>query len=277
MGDELGDFLEKHEVHYLSDINKLPFDIKEKIYSYFIPEKLYQILNVKDYDTLKNKYFLKIFCEPGTDFVKIEIKTDKKQKDWVFLLELADTIYYQLELSLIVICDPNAPFFDVYYDKFGHRNYFATAKRNIEEEIKALQAGLYPHQTRRGLKLFDEVLTILERFCKLTDKHLIETDPLGYASAIFYERKGFGYIDGKKLMIDIDNGFYPDGILYKLLDDKNIFRKKSYWNSVWGRSWAIHDGILKDGMNLEFNDIKMYKPVDRKLNINTFMMKGDAQ
>jgi len=275
--NEIEYFVKKYDLHYLQEINRLPHEIKEKIYSFFIPQKLYQLLNIKDFSTLKDKYFVRIFCDSGTDFVKIEIKTDSRQKDWIFLLELADTIYYQLELSLIVICDPKADFYNVYHDRFGHRNYFATAERNIEEEIRALQAGLYPHQTRKGLKLFDEVLDKLETFCRLTEKHLIETDPLGYASAIFYEKKGFGYISGKKLMLEIDSEFYPNGRLYKLLDDSNIFRKRSYWDSVWGRSWAIHDGVLKEGLGVEFNNIKMYKPINKKLNVNTFMVKGEVQ
>ncbi|KAA0258590.1 hypothetical protein FHQ18_05370 [Deferribacter autotrophicus] len=266
--------LRKENLLYLSDINQLSYAEKEKIYSHFIPEKLYQILGIKNFDELKNKYYFRLFCEPGTDFVKIEIKIDKNQKDWIFLLEIADTIYYQLELSLIVIGDPNAPFFDVYHDRFGHRNYFATAERNIEEETKALKAGLYPHQSRKGLNLFDNLLENLESFCRYTEKHLIETDPLGYASAIFYEKKGFGYIDGKKLMLKIDKEFYPEGLLYKKLDNSNIFRKQEYWNNVWGRSWAIHDGVLKEALGVEFNHIKMYKPIDKKLQVNTFMTQG---
>ncbi|WP_273266225.1 hypothetical protein [Flexistipes sinusarabici] len=82
--------------------------------------------------------------------MKIEIKTDESQKDWVFLLEMADTIYYQIELSLIVTGEPRYPFYDVFSDKFGHQNYFATMIRNIPEEEKALKDGLFPHQARKG-------------------------------------------------------------------------------------------------------------------------------
>lgn len=213
---------------------------------------------------------MKIFSDSSVDFVKIEIKSDSKQKDWVFLLELADTVYHQIELSLIVTGDPAFPFFDVFSDKFGHRNYFATMVRNIPAETKALKAGLFPHQARKGLNIFDELLERLEKFALEMGKHLIETDPLAYNNAIFYEKKGFGYINGKNLMKDIDREFQPGGTLYNSLDNSSIFRQKKFWKSLRGRSWSIHDGILEENFGKMFDNVKMYKPIGKTLSVSTF-------
>ena len=254
------------------EINEFPFADKEKLYSELIPDQIYSVFNIKnrDIESLKENSCFKIFCDKNADFVKIEIKTDENQKDWVFLLELADTIYYQIELSLIVTGDPRYPFYDVFSDKFGHQNYFATMIRNIPEEEKALKDGLFPHQARKGLKIFDELLEKLETFAESMDKHLIETDPLAYNNAIFYEKKGFAYIHGKNLMETIDKEFKPGGSLYRSLDNSNIFRKKEYWNNLRGRSWAIHDGILHEKFGEYFDNVKMYKPLGKNLNVKTF-------
>lgn len=218
---------------------------------------------------MKSDYYLNIFCDSYVDFVKIEVKMNKEQNDWIFLLELADTIYFQLELSLIVTGDPEAESFNVFSDKFGHQNYFGTMVRNIPEEKKAIRAGLFPHQSRKGLSLFDELMIRLENFAKYMDKHLIETDPLAYNNAYFYEKKGLGYVKGKTFMRKIDKEFQPGGILYNLLDSSNIFRQEYYWKTLKGRSWAIHDGVLKEGMGTFFDGVKMYKPVGKELRLNT--------
>lgn len=259
-------------LYSIKEINELPQNEKEKLYTVLIPDQIFSVFNIRnrDIEVLKNNSFSQIYCDKNSDFVKIEIKTEKAQKDWVFLLEVADTIYYQLELSLIVTGDPQCRFYDVFSDKFGHQNYFATMVRNIPEEKKALQDGLFPHQARKGLKIFDELMKRLENFAESMDKHLIETDPLAYNNAIFYEKKGFAYIHGKNLMETIDSGFHPGGLLYHRLDDSNIFRKKHYWKGLRGRSWAIHDGVLKETLDTYFDNVKMYKPIGKRLKVNTF-------
>jgi hypothetical protein len=40
--------------------------------------------------------------------------------------------------------------------------------------------------------------------------------------------------------------FQPGGELYEKLDNSNPFRRPEFAQSVRGRSWAIHDGILDD-------------------------------
>lgn len=70
--------------------------------------------------------------------------------------------------------------------------------------------------------------------------------PLFYHTAVLFERIGFSYIQGQSLMERITQGFAPGGDLRRLLDGSSPFRQAAQANSIRGRSWAIHDGILQD-------------------------------
>ncbi|MBZ0292315.1 MAG: hypothetical protein K8L99_07080, partial [Anaerolineae bacterium] len=62
----------------------------------------------------------------------------------------------------------------------------------------------------------------------------------------------------------------PGGSLYARLRDDNPFRQPTAWQTVRGRSWAIHDGIL----GYPFTGFQMYKTIGQHAGINTF---PDAQ
>jgi acetoin utilization protein AcuC len=77
---------------------------------------------------------------------------------------------------------------------------------------------------------------------------------------------GFGYLEGKKLMEEIDREFFPGGTLFERLDGSTPFRKRGAERSVRGRSWAIQDGIL----GKPWVSPKLYKPVGKVVGVNTF-------
>jgi acetoin utilization protein AcuC len=198
--------------------------------------------------------------------LRLEARVSPRDPDPVFFLELSDTHHHQMELAFCQIADPRATRFDVDLDQQGKNNLFATLGRNLSEELRAMQAGLFPNQTRRGLKMFGEFLPLLERFTDALGMELIVAEPLTYDNAIRYEKYGFDYVVGKRLMQEIDAGFAPGGELNRRLDGSTPFRSPAFANSVLGRSWAIHDGILDD----PWDGVRIYKTVGVHAGVDTF-------
>ena len=93
---------------------------------------------------------------------------------------------------------------------------------------------------------------------------------INYHNAIRYERNGFGYMEGRKQMEEIDREFLPGGRLYERLDGSTPFRMKGAEKSLRGRSWAIKDGILGG----PWTSPKIYKPVGKSVGLNTFHGEG---
>jgi hypothetical protein len=171
-----------------------------------------------------------------------------------------------MEFSFCIIADPSAPRFDVDLDQFGFDNCFATMGRNIPEEIRAMKAGLYPNQTRRGLRMIGEFFPLLERFVDSLGMEMIVAEPLTYDNAIRYERYGFDYLTGRRLMLAINAGFKPGGELFHRLDSSSPFRMPGMERTVRGRSWAIHDGILDEA----WDGVRIYKMIGENSGIDTF-------
>ena len=195
-----------------------------------------------------------------------EVRARPEDADVVFFAELADTQFHQMELAFCIICDPAAPRFAVDVTEAGAVNYFSSQGRNQLEELRAMQAGLFPHQTRRGLRMFGDFFALAERFTDSLGMEMIVAEPLSYDNAIRYEQYGFDYLTGKRLMLEIDRQFQPGGRLYQRLDGSSPFRMPGMEQTVRGRSWAIHDGILDE----PWDEIRIYKMIGVDAGLNTF-------
>ncbi len=255
-------------LHSLADINTLDQSEKERIYGALIPPRLYDTLDIdpvsfRGPDGERNVRFI---APAGLGLLRIEARLSSADRDPAFFLDLADTRYRQMELAFCIISDPTAPRFGVDRDSAGRDNCFATLGRNIPEELRAMAAGLFPNQTRRGLGLFKEFFPLFERFVDSLGMEMILAEPLTYDNAIRYEKYGFDYLTGKRLMCEINEGFRPGGMLYKRLDGSTPFRMPGQDRTVRGRSWAIHDGILDE----PWDEIRIYKMVGEFSSIDTF-------
>ena len=82
---------------------------------------------------------------------------------------------------------------------------------------------------------------------------------------MIFEKYGFTYQQGRRLMQRIQNGFGPDGDLIPLLDGSTPFRHPEAAQSIRLRSWAIHDGILGE----PFRNVTMYKQVGKHAGFST--------
>lgn len=252
----------------LREINRLPLPEKEAIYRELLPGELLQAFGIDARSLCGQDGCRKVdlVCPEGLGLLRIDVRREPSDRDSLFFVEVADTPYHQIELSFCFINDPTAPRFDVDVDATGRENSFATLRRNLPEEERAMRAGLFPHQVRRGLHMFGRFFERFERFVARLGVDLIVAEPLSYDNAIRYERYGFDYLAGKRLMHSIDEEFRPDGALTRRLDDASPFRKRGSEGSLLGRSWAIHDGILDQ----PWDGIRIYKVPGVAAGIDTF-------
>ena len=84
-----------------------------------------------------------------------------------------------------------------------------------------------------------------------------------------FERRGFAYVRGHKLMNDIQLEFQPGGRLHAALDGSTPFRQPEQWRTVRGRAWAIHDGILEE-IGLQWDHLRMIKQLGKHAGVETF-------
>lgn len=252
----------------LREINSLSGREKEHLYGKVIPSRLFSLFDISP-DTFlgsDGKRKIRFIAPDGLAFCRIEVRLAADDRDAVFFLEIADTQYHQMELAFCIINDPFSPRFDVDVDNNGRDNCFATLGRNIPAEIRAMESGLYPNQTHRGLRMFTEFLPLFERFVDSLGMEIIVAEPLSYDNAIRYEKYGFDYLTGKRLMLEINEGFRPGNCLQRKLDGSTPFRRPGFEATVHGRSWAIHDGILEK----PWDGIRIYRQVGKKAGIDTF-------
>ena len=104
-----------------------------------------------------------------------------------------------------------------------------------------------------------------EEFISSLGHDMYYIEPLYYHNAIIFERYGFAYQLGRRLMNEIQAGFGEGGELSQKLENSNPFRSPKAANSIRLRSWAIHDGIL----GMPYTNVTMYKRVGVSAHINT--------
>lgn len=265
------------ELSALTHINALEPSEKEAIYRGLLPARLLRILGIPAEGDRSRR--VRIIAPEGMSLARIEVRANPEDRRTVFFLDIAETHYHQMELSFCIINDPFAPCFAVDLDEKGNDNLFTTLGRNIPEEIRAMQAGLFPNQTSRGLRMFAEFFDKFERFVDSLGMDSILAEPLTYDNAIRYEKYGFDYLSGRRMMLEINREFRAGGVLFNKLDGSSPFRMPGMDKTVHGRSWAIHDGILDEPwddlsvdtiLNEPWEDIRIYKMIGMHAGVNTF-------
>ncbi|MCL4876031.1 MAG: hypothetical protein KJ064_05215 [Anaerolineae bacterium] len=249
--------------HSILEINNLPSPEKRQIYQRLIPDWVYSRFSI---DPVNNDEAIRMRCPAGSRAMEMSVYHQPYAIDPTLYINMVDTNNHQLMVLLVVISDPESPRYYIDVDSEGHATHFGTHGRNIPEELKAMEAGLAPGQTRAGLRAFKESVPIFEQFVSDMGHNVFFIEPLAYHNAIIFERYGFRYMYGKREMDYIHAAFQPGGELYERLNDSNPFRPRWAWNSVRGRSWAIHDGILGH----PFTGFQMYKKVGEHAGVDTF-------
>ena len=144
----------------------------------------------------------------------------------------------------MVINDPRGERFNIDRDAQGRDTLFGNHPAKLRRGGEGHECRPAPGQVRPGLHLLREMLRLLERFASRLGTSIISCEALFYHNAIQYERYGFGYLEGRKMMEEINREFLPGGNLFEKLDHSTPFRGKGAEKSARGRSWAIQDGIL---------------------------------
>ncbi len=201
---------------------------------------------------------------PGNPSVEMSLFHKADFPDPVLYGHLTDTLAGQVHVLLYILNDPNSERFDVDHLPDGRRTRFGTLLRNVEAEKAALEAELAPGQVRRGLRLLTPAIDSFEGFVTELGHDMYFVEPLYYHNAVIFERYGFAYQQGRRLMERIHNGFSEGGEFAGRLDG-SVFRRKDAENSIRLRSWAIHDGILGE----PFTNVTMYKRVGKSAGVST--------
>jgi len=255
----------------IRQLNNLPENVKRRVYRGLIPPVLLTRFAIDPIQwTNANKELLvAVRAEMETDRVLITARSSPDEMDEFFTLELADNSLNGIELNLIVLSDPAAPRHAIDRTAEGDPTMFGTLQRNLVAEEQALAAGLAPGQVRTGLGGSRLVFEQIDAFLSALGHRAYFLEPLTYASAWLFERRGFAYVRGHKLMDDIHREFQPGGVLYNCLDGRSPFRARSQANTVRGRAWAIHDGIL-EALDVRWDKIRMVKQIGRHAGVETF-------
>ena len=231
-----------------------------------IPPELVAAFNLNpDFYDRDGNDLLWINAEPACPDVEIALYHQPGFPDPVFYGHIMDTINGQFHILLYVLNDPNSPRFEIDRLPTGISTKLGTAGRNLEAEIAAMQSGLSPGQVRRGLRLLGPAVRTFEKFIESLGQTYYFTEPLYYHNAILFERHGFSYEIGRKLMERIQHGLMPGGEFLPGLDRSTLFRNPETVNSIRMRSWAIHDGIL----GVPFTDVTMYKQIGKDSGLTT--------
>jgi hypothetical protein len=253
------------ETYSIAGINNLSDQEQREIFIPLIPSILFERFSLPTdlIDSEGNDLFT-IHGDPGEQGLELKIFHKYGFQDPVLYSHMTDTLTCQIHVLLYIMNDPESPRFNTDVMPDGTPTEFGTKVRNLDAEAEAMQAGLLPGQIRSGLSLLSEAVDSFEDFIGRLKHTMYFNDPLYYHNAIIFERYGFRYQKGRRKLEEIHHRFTDDPELVAKLDG-STFRKPEAKQSIFYRSWAIHDGILGE----PFTDVTMYKTLGQRAEIDT--------
>jgi hypothetical protein len=258
----------------IAKLNRFPKEERDRIYLELVPGSIFEKFQI-DSQTLLNQYgerVVKGIFPPDDNFGCIEVQYRPGDKDCIFSCQVSlESFMQSLHLDFLIVNDPFSERFNVDIDELGQDTLYGTRSRNIPEEMRAMEAGLAPGMVRRGLRLMKEfTTTCLDRFMSSLELKSITTNAFFYHNAILWEKYGFTYFRGGKMMETIHKEFQPGGALFERLDGSTPFRRQGMEKAIRGRSWALYDGVHLDAFDEEWESPMMYKMQGKEFKANTF-------
>lgn len=252
--------------HTIFSINQLKPEEKRSIYQRVIPPSLLTRFGLsEDLIDPSGEDLLHLNCSNGSSVSEMALYHQAGFPDPLMYGQITDTINGQIHVLLYILNDPHSPRFDIDRTPDGEITRFGIHRRNLSAEIAAMEFGLAPGQIRRGLGIFSEAMEAFENFIESLGNELFFAEPLYYHNAVIFERYGFAYEKGRRLMERIQAGFEPGGDLRARLDGSTPFRSPQAADSIRLRSWALHDNLLDES----FANVTMYKWVRKSAGLNT--------
>lgn len=252
--------------HTISGINRLDRQTKHDIYARLIPPQVLARFKISpDFVDPAGNNLLEISCAAGSSDTQIALWHEYGFPDPILFGQITDTVHGMIHILLYILNDPKSPRFDVDRMPDGAATMFGTLKRNKDAEAAAMKFGLAPGQIRRGLNILKSAVQSFDDFILSLNQDMYFVEPLYYHNAIIFERYGFAYEKGRRLMEKIQSGFTLDGEYSKRLDGSSPFRLPEAAQSIRLRSWAIHDLIMDE----PFTDVTMYKRIGSLSKIST--------
>lgn len=249
----------------IASINSLSEQEKRDIFIPLIPPELFERFSLPEnlIDPQGNS-LMQFTGSPGAQSLELRLYHEFGFEDPLIYSHLADTLNVQIHILLYIMNDPSSPRYNTDRLPDGTKTEFGTRARNIPAELTAMQAGLLPGQLRKGLNLLAEAVVAFETFVSNLRHTMYFVEPLFYHNAIIFERYGFNYQTGRRKMEEINNRFQHDESLIAQLGS-SPFRDPKARESIFHRSWALHDGILGE----KFDGVTMYKVLGKTNNVNT--------
>ncbi len=251
-------------VRSLQQINNLDLSTQRQWYTRLVPEPLLDLLGLTR-DDLDNRRFT-FTTAPNHGYVRLQLHANPGDRDAAYTIELADTPDGHIEAVFLSLLDPAAARFDIDVDEHGRDTRLGTVGRNLKAEQQAMISGLAPGQVRRGLRMAEAVFSKVDQFCAALGQDMWVGQAFAYHNAIIFERHGFGYLQGRELMEQINSGFQAGGPLDLALDGNTPFRQPVQAGTAHGRSWAIRDGVL----GAPWGGVKLFRQVGALQQIRTF-------
>jgi len=255
----------------LSQINNLPENIKKRVYRNLIPSELLARFQIDPVSWKGTGGDLQVQIEAQADsgLVRIKAYSYGAQQDEFFFMEFSDNALGSIDIKELQLSDPESPPFGNGVHQEGYPTFSGSTGRNLEREQRAMEAGLPPGQIWDWLGALKITLNQFEAFLASLGQRAYFFEPHFYSAAWIFEKRGFAYAQGHKLMDDIHAEFQPGGRLYRALDSSSPFRQPDGWCTVRGRAWAIHDGIL-EAIEAKWEGLRMVKLLGRKAGVETF-------
>ncbi len=255
-----------HPPRTLAGINRLPAEEKRAIYTRLIPDALFDMFHLdRSLVDAQGRNLLYLNSPAGSSSTEMALYHQSGFPDPVLYGEIADTFTGYVHVMLYVLNDPASPRFDIDTLPDGTPTGLGAVHRNLPAELAAMQFGLAPGQIRAGLRMLPLAIAGFERFVTELGHDMYFAEPLYYHNAILFERYGFAYQKGRRLIERIEAGFAPGGDLTQALDGSTPFRSPAAAASVRLRSWALHDGLLGQ----PFTGVTMYKHIGQSNRLDT--------
>lgn len=253
----------------IHQINQLPIHVKNRVYRALLPPILLAGYEIDPISWKGSRGDQQVLLKAEAETNTVSVRVFSTEQVEFIVLEFGDNAYNGIDLNLLVLNDPASPTYRTDYDDQGNPTLFGKARRNLKEDERAMHAGLAPGQVRKSLGASKIILTHFEGFLNSLGHRAFFLEPLTYASAWIFERRGFAYVYGHKLMDDIHKEFQPGGRLSQALDCSSPFRQPEQRNTVRGRAWAIQDGIL-EAIDAKWDKLRMVKRVGHHAGVDTF-------